>query len=176
MFTCDNPDSVSQTRDFLKETPYVLFDCEVHKIKMPDGSEGVSLVQLGTPHADDVFVFVFNMIAPSEEPARYDKHTLPDKQRDDSFKVGWRGIEDFSVLARIDKTSITPFLDLQLVDIHPRIRRGESRQIQIPRLANRAFPESAVAKLQIDGVHKLARMDQALVQHGLFNVSRKESE
>ncbi|KAL5478235.1 hypothetical protein ACEPAI_2419 [Sanghuangporus weigelae] len=147
MFICDNPDSVSRARDFLKEAPYVLFDCEGHNIKMPDGSESVSLVQLGAPHADDVFVF--DMLA-LQKSRRATKNILSLICNPTILKVGWGGVEDFSTLARIYKTSITPFLDLQLVDIHSRIRRGESRQVQISRLAT-------------------------LVEHGLLNVSKKEN-
>ena len=169
---CDNPGSVARACGVLEEAPYIIFDCEGHRMRLPCGTESVSLLQLGTPHAEDVFLFDILTLRNHGRATGSVLSLLCNPGG--ILKVGWGVTEDFSAISRVYNKSITPFLDLQLVDIHSRVRRRETREAQVSRLASSAFPSSEIEKLQIDGVHKLSSMDQALAEHSLDDVPKKE--
>ncbi|EJD01977.1 uncharacterized protein FOMMEDRAFT_58981, partial [Fomitiporia mediterranea MF3/22] len=167
---CDNQGSTSRARRILANAPYVLFDCEGHNSKCRDGSESLSLVQLGTPHAEEIFVF--DMLA-LKDSNRATRSVLSLINSPKILKVGWGGVQDYTTLWRIYNTPMQAFLDLQIVDIQSRIHRREPRKVQISRLASDHFPSSVIEKLQIDGVHALSTMDKALVEHGINGAPRK---
>lgn len=173
----DNQESATQAIRRLQEAPFILIDGEGHYRQVFDTpSSGLSILQLSTPSASDVYLF--DMLALTEAGKR--KHFV--LRRLDNLlsskkvlKVGWGGREDLGLLKQAYGISVEPYLDMQLADIHHRIQRREGYGEQVKRLSSASFPEKAVRNLQLEGVHALSKMDNALEEHAI-DAPLKESE
>ena len=73
------------------------------------------------------------------------------------LKIGWGLPADFEILYNGYGTRLASMLDLQIVDIHSRVRRGENDEARIARLAWRSVPYGAllVRGLELKGIHAL---------------------
>lgn len=164
---CDNINSVEYASKRLRSSPYVLFDSEGHGKSM----NTLSLIQLGNPDADEVFLFDMFRLNNKSQALRHLLGFLSDPK---IIKVGWGGKTDYMKLKTIYRTTMVSFLDLQIVDIRRRLHEGETRSRQIKRLSSPSFPETAINSLEIEDVHALSSMDAALIEHQIIDVPRKE--
>ena len=131
----------------------------------------LSLIQLGNPDADEVFLFDMFRLNNKNQALRHLLGFLSDPK---IIKVGWGGKTDYMKLKTIYRTTMVSFLDLQIVDIRKRMHEGETRSRQIKRLSSPSFPETAINSLEIEDVHALSSMDAALIEHQIIDVPRKE--
>ena len=159
----------------LLDAPFILIDGEGHfRQSFDKPAAGLSLLQFGTPDATDVYLFdMIALASPSESSVLQCLGSLLSNRR--VLKVGWGGSEDLQLLEEAYGIKVEPYLDLQVVDIHSRIIRREGYDEQVKRLSSVNFPPREVRKLQIDGIHALSRLDEALQEHKV-SAPLKESE
>lgn len=152
---CTNDAEASRACEVLAAAPYILVDCEGCDMN------ALSLMQLGTPHAEHIFLFDF--LALSSPASRIGIVELLSNPF--IIKVFWDGRSDYWDLRSSCGVHTAPVLDLQLVDIHSREVRNLDRYAHICRLMRKTFPMALVKKLQLDDVHVLNGMDNAIREH-----------
>lgn len=155
---CTTAAEIARACLVLRAAPYVLVDCEGGDLSGP------SLVQLGTPHAESVFLFDLYAL---RDPRDQDSHAHLASVLADLgvVKVLWDGRGDYWELLAACGVRITPTLDLQLVDIYSRVVRGHTHGARLRRLARVEFPLKLLKKLQLEDVHGLNSMDSAIREH-----------
>ena len=171
----DTHESATQAIQRLQQAPFILIDGEGHYRQSFDSpSAGLSILQLGTPGATDVFLFDMLALTSTGRCSVICslKEVLSNK---DILKVGWGGREDLVLMKQAYGISVEPYLDMQLADIHGRIQRREGYEEQIKRLSSVALPAKEVRKLQIEGVHTLSKMDHAVNEHGIAAPSKESA-
>ena len=169
---CDNAQSASRAYKTLRSAPYVIIDTEGHKRKSFNHlNDSLSLIQVGTPGASQVFLF--DMRSLRTDARRGILALLADPR---VLKIGWGLPADFEILYNGYGTRLASMLDLQIVDIHSRVRRGENDEARIARLAWRSVPYGALLArgLELKGIHALNGMDAALTEHDIKGVPLKE--
>lgn len=149
----------------LRTAPYVLVDCE------GCDANTLSLVQIGTPHADQIYIFDFIALGPGTPHAAV-VCLLADPR---VLKVFWDGRNDYSDLLSACGVRVAPSLDLQLIDIHSRAVRNLGYFAHIQRLLRKTSPMSVIKKLQLEDVHVLNGMDHAIQEHSV-SVALKDRE
>ncbi|OCB88709.1 hypothetical protein A7U60_g4184 [Sanghuangporus baumii] len=175
MFTlCTTAESISLALEKLLDAEYVFLDCEGRDLGCAPGA--LSLISIGTPHAAEVYLFdvlalpqdslqlLFNSILSLTPSARA------------KTKVVWDGRMDYVELFYSHSCPIENVLDLQLIDVLSRAKRGETEHRRLCRFVRRTFPMSEVRKLQLEEVYVLNGMDDAMREHKIDGVEMKNGK
>lgn len=169
---CDNASLTSQAYQTLRSAPYLIVDTEGHtRSSSNQPTSNLSLIQIGTPGASRVFLFDF--LALDSNARRHILALLADSRIP---KIGWGLPADVEILFNGYGTQMTSFLDLQIVDIQSRLERGERECQRLKRLAWKRVPAESLKELELDGIHALNKMDNALHEHEISGVPMKECQ
>lgn len=165
----DTPQGVQTAYDALQMCPYIFLDCEGRDLGTKDGALG--LMQLGTPNATRIFLIDVTVLDNAVLAPIYS--LLTNKRL---MKIVWDGRMDDSELLFGQHVKMAGVLDLQIVDIVSRQKRLE-KEYEYNRLyrMRRAFmPLQLIKKCQTEGLHVLNSMDNAVKEHGLEGVPKKD--
>lgn len=155
---CTTTVEIARACLLLRAAPYVLVDCE------GGDSSGPSIVQLGTPHAEQVFLFdLYTLRNPRDQASHAHLASVLADTR--IVKVFWDGRGDYWELCAACGVRTAPAVDLQLVDIYSRAVRGQKHEARLGRLSHRSSPFRLLSRLQLEEVHGLNSMDSAILEH-----------
>ncbi|KAL5478239.1 hypothetical protein ACEPAI_2423 [Sanghuangporus weigelae] len=172
MFTlCTTAESVSLALENLLDAEYVFLDCEGRDLGCAPGA--LSLISIGSPHAAEVYLFdVLALPRDSLQLLFYSIFSLTSSARAKT-KVVWDGRMDYVELFYSYSCPIENVLDLQLVDVISRTKRGETEHKRLCRFVRKTFSMSEVRKLQLEEVYVLNGMDGAMREHKIDGVEMK---
>ncbi|KAL5514914.1 hypothetical protein ACEPAG_2230 [Sanghuangporus baumii] len=175
MFTlCTTAESVSLALEKLLDAEYVFLDCEGRDLGCAPGA--LSLISIGSPHAAEVYLFdVLTLPRDSLQLLFNSIFSLAPSARAKT-KVVWDGRMDYVELFYSYSCPIENVLDLQLVDIISRDKRGETEHKRLCRFVRKTFPMFEVRKLQLEEVCVLNGMDGAMREHKIDGVEMKNGK
>ncbi|KAH8112412.1 hypothetical protein DFH11DRAFT_1728596 [Phellopilus nigrolimitatus] len=172
MYTlCTTLESVEQAVQVLSQAEYMILDCEGRELGCTTGA--ISLICLGTPHAQDIYILDMLSLAQDAHTLLFD--TILSPSENVKRKVVWDGRMDYTESFFTYGKPLENCLDLQLVDIASRAARGERNERRLRRISRFDFPSQQAMKLQLAGVHVLNSMDRALKEHCVYGVPEKSN-
>ncbi|GLB41423.1 putative 3'-5' exonuclease [Lyophyllum shimeji] len=161
---CDTPAALESALPTLRSSPALSFDCEGHNLGRLNGS--LSLLTFRTmfpsPDATNTTFIIDALTLPASS-------LLPIfslLESDTVLKVVFDGRMDFSCLLHQHAVRLQHVLDLQLVDIASRARRGEGEHAQMARLARVvSWADLAANRGAYRSIHRLAGLRPCAEEH-----------
>jgi exonuclease 3'-5' domain-containing protein 1 len=175
---CATPSSLRAAAQVLSEHSHIILDCEGRNLG--DAGGILSLLNLGVVHEDDegdehLSIFLVDVLSFQGEKAHYLTPIFDMLKSDDVFKIVFDGRMDFSELFHGHGVELRNVLDLQLVDILSREKRGEGLSQQLQRLTV-FLPRQEIARNRplYLGIQKLNNMAWAMQEHGIKNAKKRD--
>lgn len=167
---CATRQDVVNAVNILRESPYVVIDCEGKELGMEDGA--LSLICVGTAFAQ--FIFLFDVLALT----RYDLQPLLSFLGSKVMKVVWDGRMDFIELWSTFNVSIGKNVcDLQVAEVLSRSSfRGERDDERLSRLVTYFGPQVWNDPLQFAGIHRVVGLQKCLEENGYRGLVGKDPE
>ena len=149
----------------LYQAPFLILDCEGNNLGRAGGC--VSLICVGTPLAEHIFIF--DTLSPALSPRDFAPlwHLFSSPV---IVKIVWDGRMDYLELWSSYGVRLECVLDLQVAEVVSRTTmRGEGEQHRLGRLATSFFSKNAVQKHkeQYEGINVLIGLQQCCQESGL---------
>jgi exonuclease 3'-5' domain-containing protein 1 len=130
---CTNIEEVKTSLDILKNAAFLIVDCEGRELGCRDGA--LSLISIGTQHSSEVFVYDAVQLGHLGLAPLLELLASPE-----IMKIVWDGRMDFSEIYHTYGTKLENTLDLQIVEVVSRARRGEHEEHRLTRLKSYFSP------------------------------------
>lgn len=166
---CDNLTTFTRAIDVLSQSQFLILDCEGQKLGRKEGE--LSLICVGTPLADSIFVFdCLSRALPS-----YEMRPLWNLlERADIIKVVWDGRMDYLEIQSTYGVHLQGVLDLQVAEVASRFMvRGEEEHHRLERLGYFRTYEHA---LEHTGLHALTGLQKCCRDSGFGAEFGKDPE
>ncbi|PVF93123.1 hypothetical protein CPB86DRAFT_790458 [Serendipita vermifera] len=171
-YLCDTVESLQTAIKALSAAPIVYLDCEGDDLGQSEN--GLAIISLGVfePQPDDpewsLSIFLVDILAFKDDKAEHIIPIFDMLQSDTVVKVVFDGRMDACKLLHGHNITLRRTVDLQIVDVTSRERRGEDIEKRLGRLKG-TLPSREIEEngYLYRSVHRLNGLAPALMEHGI---------